>query len=737
MSKKSPLNESALKTSFSEIGHSLVRELAMAAKKVSIYGLGHPLALRSLEKPFLTLNSAFRFKRWINFNLQDDQLYVLNVRLKESTFVDDLTRFMQVKDVYSLLFERRITMTEFGNFIGELVKRVHKGNLDNLLVDYVRSKKIESIEVNSDLSFDIFEKYPKYRGSISGDYSVKRIATDQLGTDVEFLLTLIQTDQEALDEHRIDFDFAVVEYLLPEAIASLSATELCTMLTATGRDAATADKGSPERIELQKRFDALTRLVDHHPERARIAEETENQFGSDQDLRSVAGTLASPVAAIRMESSARIDEVTAVALEESSGDDEFGEFADAFKQLLMTGQRSKADTVTHRLMNLLDEGEANQRQRGLEMLLAALGQLSLPMDNAVLSGIIDRVGARLSTGGESFEYSEFIWQLFHKAVMTSWFDPLVQLTSRMAQRRTNDKGVIIYDSAMLRKVFDSISQPGMINRLVDEMMRNDPETNVQVRQILINIGTESVALALSHIISHPIRRIRQMSLKILAELGASSVKVFSEILMDDAMFERDEDRHELPDAKWYVVRNSVFVLGLLRDEECIVPLRFRVSDRDVRVRREIISALEKIGGDEASDLLLALADDPVREIQERAVMTLGLIGTSDMVPLIVDIAQRNPSLAVRIVAALAKLGGEEARSFLMKLLEDSDEFAQLTSERVSKDNLRVATVRALGAIGDDTSIESVREFKATLSASHRLFKNSPLNKTISEVLQGK
>lgn len=736
MSKKSPLNESALKTSLSEIAHNLVRELAMAAKKVSIYGLGHPLALRSLEKPFLTLNSVFRFKRWVNFNLQDDQLYVFNVRLKESTFVDDLTRFMQVKDVYSLLFERQITMTEFTNFVGELVKRVHKGNRDNLLVDYIRSRKIESIEVNSDLSFDIFERSPKYQGSITGDYSVKRIATDQLGTDVEFLLSIIQTGQGAMDEHGIDFDFAVVEYLLPEAIASLSATDLCTMLIATGRDAATAD-GSSERIDLQKRFDALARLVDHHPERARIVEESENQFGSDQNLRNVASILASPVAAIRVESSARIDEVASTALQETSGDAELAEFADAFKRLLMTGQRSKADAVTHRLMNQLDEGEANQRQRGLEMLAAVLSQLSMPADNAVLSGIMDRVVVRLSTGGESFEYSEFIWQLFHMAVVTNWFDPLVQLTSRMAQRRTNNKGVIVYDSAMLRKVFESISQPGMINRLVDEMMRNDPETNAQVRQILTNIGSESVAMALSHIISHPIRRIRQMSLKILAELGASSVKVFSEILMDDAMFERDEDRHELPDAKWYVVRNSIFVLGLLRDEEGLVPLRFRISDSDVRVRREIISALEKIGGDDACDLLLALTGDPVREIQERAVMTLGLIGSSDIVPLIVDVVQRNPSLAVRVVAALAKLGGGEARSFLMKLLEDSDEFARLTSERVSKDNLRVATVRSLGAIGDDTSLESVREFKASLSPSHRLFKNSPLNKTISEVLQGK
>ena len=43
-----PINESILKTNLSEMAHSLVRELAMACKKVSIYGPGHPVSDLSL-----------------------------------------------------------------------------------------------------------------------------------------------------------------------------------------------------------------------------------------------------------------------------------------------------------------------------------------------------------------------------------------------------------------------------------------------------------------------------------------------------------------------------------------------------------------------------------------------------------------------------------------------------------------------------------------------------------------
>ena len=77
------------------------------------------------------------------------------------------------------------------------------------------------------------------------------------------------------------------------------------------------------------------------------------------------------------------------------------------------------------------------------------------------------------------------------------------------------------------------------------------------------------------------------------------------------MFARDPQRHELPDDKWYVVRNSIFVLGSLRDPGGVAALRARIDDHDIRVRREIVSALEKIGGDEALDCLTLMADDPI------------------------------------------------------------------------------------------------------------------------------
>jgi HEAT repeat protein len=160
-----------------------------------------------------------------------------------------------------------------------------------------------------------------------------------------------------------------------------------------------------------------------------------------------------------------------------------------------------------------------------------------------------------------------------------------------------------------------------------------------------------------------------------------------------------------------------------------------MTDSDVRIRREIVSALEKIGGEEAVDLLVLMAEDTDREIREKAVIAVGVIGITDSAPLLIDVAKRNPSESIRIVNALGKLGGHEARTFLTSVLDSEERLTELAGGLVSKDELRVAIIRALGKIGYQEAIDSIRKFKDQLSTAQKIFfKQSSLQKTIADVL---
>jgi len=242
-------------------------------------------------------------------------------------------------------------------------------------------------------------------------------------------------------------------------------------------------------------------------------------------------------------------------------------------------------------------------------------------------------------------------------------------------------------------------------------------------------------LALSNIISHESRQVRQNVLKIMAEMGKASLTVFSQILNNNEYFERAESRRELPDEKWYVVRNSIFVLGLLNDPEACRALRVRINDSDTRVRQAIVQALEKIAGEEACDLLLVLADDEDREIRESAIIALGLVGNPDMAPELIELANNRRSDIVCLINALGKLGGSEAKNFLGNLLIDQQLQSQFTSGRSSREDLKIATIRALGRIGDKESLKKIKKFSESLSTSQKiLFGGSKLSKTAEEIL---
>ncbi|MDH3891491.1 MAG: HEAT repeat domain-containing protein [candidate division Zixibacteria bacterium] len=202
------------------------------------------------------------------------------------------------------------------------------------------------------------------------------------------------------------------------------------------------------------------------------------------------------------------------------------------------------------------------------------------------------------------------------------------------------------------------------------------------------------------------------------------------------MFERQSDRHELPDARWYVIRNTVFVLGSLKDPEGVAALRLRINDNDIRVRREIVRSLEKIGGDDACDLLIVMADDRDQEISESSVIAAGIIGRPDSAPLFIDVARRHPLLSARCVFALGKMGGSDATAYLIKLLGCDDELSRIVGQGVSKDDIRLAVIKALGSIGGEDAINSIQEYRDGMSRTHKLFsKNSPINKAIQELLE--
>jgi len=724
--------ESCLNTNINELVHSIVRELSMSAKKTSIYGLNHPSASKSIERPFILMDKIFKFKKYININLKNGNLYVLNIRLKESVFSQEIVKFMQVLDLNAILFTYKITAAEFGLFLDRLVKRVSKASHTNLLREFLKEKKIKTIEVNSELCYRLFEENQQYRGDAVTELPLVSIILNQLPTDLESLAAISSELNNAEQNSSIlDFDYDLLSYLMPERITAQSAEKLeksandflVNLLNINNPEQ------NQEQISLGKE---IFRLIEYHPKHDIIIKNIQTNYAYDAHATEIIKSLQPTSTKIKIESAQHIDEMMDEIFNERNAWFPTDEFISGYIRIIRTGQQEKALDISLKLVNLLENNDSGFRQKALNLLVEIIKPLNLMRDEYIFEKLIQVILRNLFEKKETFEYSEFIWQLIEKCIHEKNYETLSKIMIGLRVRRHIEKDVTVYDSVAVKKVYNNINQPILIKSLVDELIRFDTKNNKYIKDILISTGTNEVALALANIVTDTNRQVRQIALKILAELGKSSLNVLSGVLYDDSLFERADGRRELPDNKWYIIRNSIFVLGLLKDPEAIDSLRLRINDPDVRVRREIISSLEKIGGDMAIDILMMMASDEDKEIQGAAVISIGLIGSSENTPMLVEIAQSNPKIITKVVNSLSRLGGEKSEEFLTRMLADKDYFDEVTGGVTSKEEVRLAIVKALGQMGNKRCI---KQYKNNLSTTQKIFfKNSPVNKAIEDIL---
>ncbi len=730
------VNESLLRVDLNDLSHSLASELAMACKKIAIYSPNHPVGKSALEKPFLLLTRFFQFRSSVVIAVRKTDLIVANITLKQAVFHSQMIQPMQMNDIVVLLFEQSLAMSQFGIFMERFVKRVRQDDPNYHFMTFLSKRGINNIEVNTERAYRIYEEQRQYRGDVDDDFTVRRFAIDQLGTDPETLATIAETPDSSLPEFGIDMHAPIIRYLMPERVASLQYRDFRRSLENLSATITSQVEGSPEREKNVKKYISLLKLAELHPEYERIVKQLETHRANGSPEKAEPQTdPRSSTGQIKISAANQIDSLLEEYCAPGHTSFEITPFVDAFDRLLKTGLKNKAGEVLTRLTDHLGDSNTSRRQQAMNLVVRAIEQINFQTDYPLFESMVKRVVIDLTARRETFEYSELIWRLCDRAIRERKFDLMAEISSCMATRRYYDGNVTIYDSMAVKKAFEMLNRSEIIDKLIKETISADHETGNQLKRIMASIGSEEIAFALSQIVAHPLRQVRQQALRILADMGKASLKVFSRIVNDDNWFEREPGRQELPDNKWYLIRNSIFVLGSLRDVEAVAPLRLRISDNDIRVRREIVTALEKIGGDDAIDLLMVMAEDPMHEIRESSIAAIGVIGTPVIVPMLTDLLSRSSVEAVKVISVLGKLGGEEARGYLVRLLTNEDDLTTLAAGHYSKDDLRLAVIKALGAIGDRPALVQIREYRDSLSMTQKfLFKNSPLHKAILDIL---
>jgi HEAT repeat protein len=182
---------------------------------------------------------------------------------------------------------------------------------------------------------------------------------------------------------------------------------------------------------------------------------------------------------------------------------------------------------------------------------------------------------------------------------------------------------------------------------------------------------------------------RRLLTDVLVRTGATAVPVLQEHLFDD---------------RWYVVRNAIAILGEIRSQDSLLHLTPLLEHQEIRVRRETIRAITRIGGERAINILLQAAESDDQELRRQALLSLGAIRAASAIPTLIKLlgqsgwSRHTVDIKKDAIRALGEIRSGEAVAPLLKVLARRHLW-----RRALNDELRVAAAAALGEIGDENA----------------------------------
>jgi len=130
----------------------------------------------------------------------------------------------------------------------------------------------------------------------------------------------------------------------------------------------------------------------------------------------------------------------------------------------------------------------------------------------------------------------------------------------------------------------------------------------------------------------------------------------------------------LSDQRWYLVRNMVYLLRLMKEKHATSYLEPLTKHEDLRVRTELVHCLAEIGGDQAQVLLAKLLNDVEKTIRLLAAKKLGQAGGKRAAALLSEymcqgaFVKRDSGEKSEVFDALGRTGTDDALPVLEKLI---------------------------------------------------------------------
>jgi HEAT repeat protein len=164
------------------------------------------------------------------------------------------------------------------------------------------------------------------------------------------------------------------------------------------------------------------------------------------------------------------------------------------------------------------------------------------------------------------------------------------------------------------------------------------------------------------------------------------------------------------DSRWFIIRNICAILGAIASDEALTALEKCRHHPDLRVRKESIRSLAKLGGHEAEAAILDILRGTDTALYPQAIASLGGMKSrkslSDLMKIVFsrDMFLQSLSLKIEALSAIASIGDRQVTPHLVTLLEERHLLAAARWKQ-----LKGAIALCLGKIGDTRALPSLEK----------------------------
>jgi hypothetical protein len=256
---------------------------------------------------------------------------------------------------------------------------------------------------------------------------------------------------------------------------------------------------------------------------------------------------------------------------------------------------------------------------------------------------------------------------------------------------------VYHDPKQLAMILNTINIAGSLDNLRLLFIRQAESGDI--RRYLLLIGKESIPLMIQLLGELQEMKQRKLLCEILAEIGGESIEAFSEGLNDE---------------RWYLVRNIAMIIGMTKAPAAVKYLERIMGHANMKVRREVIKALEGITSEETKDLFLIAIKDDDLTIRTRALKALRRFKDPVLFKMLkgntsVEELKKKPFEEKRgLLETLAVIGGDEAFPLLADLFKKR---GLLEKEDITE--IRACAAYGLGIINTPEALSLIEKEKGS------------------------